>query len=91
MLRSPLVWRTASLNQIVIEMSAESPDTPEPRTRRHADPSTLKSNVQLALGGIGVMASSQLQSATKAHDRSAKESHCVGRTNLVPALNKTAA
>jgi hypothetical protein len=39
--------------------------------------STLKSNVQLALGSIGVMASSQLQSATKAHDRLAKESHCV--------------
>jgi hypothetical protein len=70
MLRSPLVWRTASLDQIVIEMSAESPDI-APTS------STLKSNVQLALGSIGVMASSQLQSATKAHDRSAKESHCV--------------
>jgi hypothetical protein len=27
MLRSPLVWPTASLDQIAIEMSAESPDT----------------------------------------------------------------
>jgi hypothetical protein len=58
-------------------MSAESPDTRTKNTTLAATSRTLKRNVQLALGSIGVIASSQLQSATKAHDRSAKESHCV--------------
>jgi hypothetical protein len=46
--------------------------------------STLKSNLPLALGSIGVVAPSQLQSATKAHDRSAKESRCVAADQFNP-------
>jgi hypothetical protein len=92
MLRSPLVWRTASLDQIVIEMSAESPDTQNQEHDASADLQHLEK--QRAVGsrqyrchGLKPVAVGNKKLMTD----QPKGAIVSRRTNLVPALNKAAA
>jgi hypothetical protein len=88
MLRSPLVWPTASLDQIAIEMSAESPNTQNQEHDASADLQHLEKQPAAVSVSWPQASCSRQQKLMTDQPKKAVVSR---RTNLIPALNKTAA